>query len=92
MRVMQISVLTAAFFWIGPVSALSGADTLGEWRRATVAEKVSLVRDIVGRINGAEVSAAELMACIDETAGDGGLDRQEIARIAAICVVMLREG
>ena len=69
---------------------LSSYETLGDWRRASYSEKLSLAQAMAERISESGVSASALMACINETAGDGGFDQQLISEIAAGCAVLLQ--
>lgn len=69
--------------------ALSGGNTLGDWRDASYSEKSSLAQAMASNINKSGVSASGLVACINETPGDGGLDQMKISEVAAACAVMM---
>lgn len=68
--------------------ALSSNDRLGVWRNASYSEKTSLAQAMADRLNKPGVSASFLVRCIDETAGDGGLDFMKISETAAACAVL----
>ncbi|MGF6222104.1 hypothetical protein [Pseudomonas sp. YL-218 TE3947] len=68
--------------------ALSTSDTLGDWRSATLSEKSSLAQMIADKLSRPGVSESFLIACIDETAGDGGLDQMKISETAAACATL----
>ncbi|WP_458374746.1 hypothetical protein [Pseudomonas laurylsulfatiphila] len=68
--------------------ALSTIDTLGDWRNATLSEKLSLAKIIADKFSKPGVSESFLITCIDETAGDGGLDQMKISETAAACATL----
>lgn len=70
--------------------ALSVSGTLLDWRNATYSERSNLAQVMANRLNKSGVSASTLITCINETAGDSGLDNIKISETAAACAVMMK--
>ncbi|MNC37140.1 hypothetical protein D3C75_856950 [compost metagenome] len=89
MRKIVINTFVAISFVLSSTAyALSGGNTLGDWRNASNAEKSSLAQAMSSKINKPGVTSSALVACIDETAGDGGVDQMKISEVAAACAVL----
>ena len=86
---VKIAFVLIPFVLSSTAYALSGRNTLGEWRNASYSERLSLAQAMAFNINKSGVSANDLAECIDETAGDGGLDQMKISEVAAACAVMM---
>lgn len=83
-------VLLVGTIGILPVSAfaLSGKDTLADWRRASDLEKFALTVNMAKVANKPGVNSAYLIACIDEVAEGEGLGSQKLSTVAAGCIVL----
>lgn len=88
-RIVKITFVVIPFVLSSTAYALSVFNTLGDWRDASYSEKYSLAQDMASRLNKPGVSASGLAACINETAGDGGLDQMKISEVAAACSVIM---
>jgi hypothetical protein len=90
--VMKISVKVASlvilFSFSGPSFALSVHDRLGDWRKATSTERSSVASTIASRLNDNGISSNFILSCLNDMAGDGGLDQMKISEAAAACSVM----
>lgn len=69
--------------------ALSSEDNLGDWRAASQSDRSYLVKLMVDKINNPRISAPDLIACIDEVSGGGGLDYMKISEVTGACAVLL---
>ena len=76
--------------------ALTANDNLGAWRTASNETKAELAKTMVRRVGEGRISeqqikllALQVFLCINETAGDGGLDNMIIAEVAAGCIALL---
>lgn len=87
-KTLKTTSATIALVLSTTAYALSTSDTLGDWRSATLSEKSSLAQIIADSLNRSGVSESFLIACIDETAGDGGLDQMKISETAAACAIL----
>lgn len=76
--------------------ALKANDNLGAWRAASNETKaevaVTMVRKLgEGRVSERQIEllALQVFICINETAGNGGLDNMKIAEVAVACIALL---
>ena len=88
-KIVKSAFVTISFMLSSIAYALSGGNTLGDWRNASYAEKFSLAQAMSSKINKPGVTSSALIACINETAGDGGVDQMKISEVAAACAVLL---
>lgn len=88
-QIVKNAFVAISFTLSSTVYALSGGNTLGDWRNASYTEKTSLAQAMSSKINKPGVTSSALVACINETAGDEGLDQVKISEVAAACAVLL---
>lgn len=88
-KIVKSTLIAIPFVLSSTAYALSGGNTLGDWRNASYAEKSNLAQAMSSRINKPGVTSSVLIACINETAGDGGLDQMKISEVAAACAILL---
>ena len=76
--------------------ALTANDNLGAWRAASNETKAELAKTMVRRLGEGRISeqqikllALQVFLCVNETAGNGGLDNMKIAEVAAACIALL---
>lgn len=76
--------------------ALTANDNLGAWRATSNETKAELAKTMVRRLGEGRISerqikllALQVFLCINETAGNGGLDNMKIAEVAAGCIALL---
>lgn len=76
--------------------SLSGSDNLGKWRKSPKEERLELSQIMIRKVGEGKISERQIIIlsssvyrCINETAGNGGLDNIGIGETATSCIVLL---
>lgn len=88
MKRTLISIAIFLFFASSSAHALSASGKLRDWRYSSASEKLEFAREVV-RLTSTRATPREIVICIDEIAGDGGLDSQDVKTAAAVCATLL---
>jgi hypothetical protein len=89
-RHLSVRTFSIAFVvYASAALALSGNDSLSDWREASREDRFALVEAMTERVDRHGVTVIDLYACIDEVASDATLGSQKISAVGAGCILLL---